>query len=123
MSYIRVIPRDLFNESKLLKCLGALYIESERGVSGLRCNLHVVFDDEGEQAPFLIDQDENTGAIFVRNVTVTYKGRLLHCYTGLNARDAYPMYAECGDDCVVVFTDAGKLSEEFLTWIPKESHE
>lgn len=26
MSYNRVIPRDLFNESSLLKCLGRLYI-------------------------------------------------------------------------------------------------
>ena len=29
MTYRRVIPRDLFNEGNLLKCLGKLYVQAE----------------------------------------------------------------------------------------------
>lgn len=37
MTYLRVIPRDLFNEAKLLKCLGKLYLEAEKS-GGARVN-------------------------------------------------------------------------------------
>jgi hypothetical protein len=110
-NYIRVIPRDLFNESKLLKCLGALYIESEHH-EGL--SVERAYHAEGSRDGFEIVQDQDSGAIYCRDVVVTYRGRVLHCYTGLNARGPYPMYADHEDETVAVFTVDGRLSEEFL---------
>lgn len=41
-SYRRVLPRDLFNEAKLLKCLGQLSLMIHDG----KCELRVEHSDE-----------------------------------------------------------------------------
>jgi hypothetical protein len=107
MTYLRVIPRDLFNEAKLLKCLGALYIESERLPAGT-----IVL--EHDHGAFVIEQNPDDGSIYVANVYLLINGRRTHVYTGLNARGPYPMYAEVGDETVSVFTDDGKLDPNFI---------
>ena len=107
MSYLRVIPRDLFNESKLLKCLARLYIESEHQPEGA-----IAFRHDG--GAFQIEQDGSDGSIFVANVRVIVNGCRVDVYTTLNARGELPMYFTFNDDIDRVFDDEGRLTKEFL---------
>lgn len=109
MSYRRVIPRDLFNESKLLKCLGKLYIESENEEEG-----KIVLDHYG--APFAIEQDPSSGSIYVSkaSMAVIVNDRDVHLYTTLNSRYDWPLYCDYKDETVAVFNEDGTLTQEFL---------
>jgi hypothetical protein len=112
MSYNRVIPRDLFNESNLLKCYGRLYILSET-TPGLR-----VFDTLGEGEAFDIQQDQNSGALTISNVHVEARGHRLELKRIMNSRDPWPLFVEAIDgwpcEPVQVFADNGNLHPEFL---------
>ena len=61
-NYTRVLPGDLFNEAKLLKCIGrlVLLIEDRESITGLTFQ----FDD----APFNIVQDPSDGSIAIHNI-------------------------------------------------------
>lgn len=106
MSYIRVIPRDLFNEASLLKCLGklALHLESIRSIA--------VLEDFGQA--FSVVQDENDGTISVENLPFMIGHEVVRLYRPLNSREPYPLYAQLGDEEIQVFDDAGDLSPQFL---------
>lgn len=110
MSYIREIPRDLFNEAKLLKCMGKLCIEAERTRS-----VRVEFFGEGDD-PFDIQQNSADGSIFVWNIQVSVAGFEVNVYTSLNARDEWPMWATFEDrEAVKVFDDHGRFTADFLS--------
>jgi NADPH-dependent 7-cyano-7-deazaguanine reductase QueF len=106
MSYRRVIPRDLFNEAKLLKCFGRLYIEAER-------HQNIIVEQRNEKA-FDVQQDASSGALYVDNLRVTVRGVSVHVYTAYNSKSAWPMYADYADECIAVFDDEGGLTDEFL---------
>jgi len=113
MSYIRVIPRDLFNEANLLKCFGRLWIETER----FRC---VRIEHDGD--PFQIEQNEDSGSLSIANVQVRIGGRSCQVWRPLNSRDAWPLYLQVGDeDEIRVFTDEGALSSEMMALIEAAS--
>jgi hypothetical protein len=107
MSYIRVIPRDLFNESNLLKCYGKLALELDR-LQGHSANLH-----EGDGSPFKIEQDEGSGSLTIANIPFTIGGRQWVLSRPLNSRRPWPLYAENDDESVSVFEDNGELTPEF----------
>ena len=109
MTYHRVIPRDLFNEAKLLKCLGKLYIESEYEPEGT-----IVMHRDDEDDLFRVEQDPTSGCIYVDNIMVLVNGKRVWIYTGLNAKSDYPMYADFGGETIAVFDMDGNLTEEFL---------
>ncbi len=105
MTYHRVIPRDLFNEAKLLKCLGALWIENERlGI--------LKFSETG--ARFEIEQDNSDGSLYLSNYSAWLNGEPLHLSTPLNCKLAYPLLLTRKDKAIFVFDDNGKLSTEFI---------
>ena len=103
MSYQRVIPRDLFNEGNLLKCLGQLYLELER------LNLpDVTLAHDGEA--FEIEQDESDGSLSVANVAVIFQGeRLGQLVRPLNSRAPFPLWLRTDDDDRPLFDDSGRL--------------
>jgi hypothetical protein len=105
MSYRRVIPRDLFNEANLLKCLGQLALATDIW-------LDVKLDHNGLDR-FDIHQDPSDGSIFVNNLAVFVHGQRIHVSRPLNSRESWPLYAQHGDDVVPVFDRAGALSDEF----------
>jgi hypothetical protein len=111
MAYRRVIPRDLFNEADLLKCLGRLCILLENH-QGHRAEL-----SEGDGAPFDIQQDESSGALEVRNLPFRIAGNPFRLTRPLNSRRPWPLYAEDEDDAWSVFTSDGELTPEFLDLI------
>lgn len=109
MSYIRVVPRDLFNEADLLKCLGRLYIELER------IGEHFAQLGDTNGAAFDVQQDESSGALEVVNVQLTVFKRRWRLTRPLNSRQPWPLYAtDEEDEEVSVFTESGELSPEFI---------
>lgn len=113
MSYQRVIPRDLFNEANLLKCLGRLWIETERFQPK-----HVKIEHDGEA--FDIWQGENEGSISVSNIEITINGKRYSAHRPLNSRQPWPLYLTTEDDDgerIEVFQDDGELSTELLAII------
>lgn len=107
--YNRVLPRDLFNEAKLLKCVGRLCLLIHDGMAPKGLKFHH-YDGEG----FDIRQNPASGAIYVENVFFTYKqSGLLNIYTSLNAKDNYPLWLETDEDSALVFDEGGDITPEF----------
>lgn len=114
MSYTRVIPRDLFNEAQLLKCLGrvALLIADGLAPKGLE-----IYHEEPHKG-FIVEQDESSGDIYCRNMRLATKhGRECSPRHGLNSREpwALTVWSE-DDDEIEVFDAEGNLTPAFLTW-------
>jgi hypothetical protein len=119
MSYAREIPRDLFNEADLLKCLGRLVIEAETmpGVS--------FFQPEGDD-PFIIDQDESDGSISCTTMVLVLRGEYCRIARPLNSRDKFPVYVThvgglALDEPVRVFDETGSISHEFTCLVRERS--
>lgn len=108
VGYLRVIPRDLFNEASLLKCLGRLWIETER------YQPKVTFEHDG--MAFDVWQDED-GNLSIRNMEVFINGTPHHVQRPLNSREPWPLYLNTGEDYIPVFTDDGQLTPEMLALI------
>lgn len=111
MNYRRIIPRDLFNEGKLLKCLGFLslkYIDLM-----LPKGIEMVHDEEA----FEIIQDID-GNLEVANISLFDKqGEEIRLFHPLNNQSPYPLRAEIWGEDVKVFNEQGDLSEEFLSML------
>lgn len=119
-NYVRVLPRDLFNEADLLKCLGRLWILLD---SNRRHDAQIV---EEEVDAFDIVQDENSGAIEVRNLTFTIRGVKHRLVRPLNSRSAWPLWVEAESpesdfDAVLVFNEKGDLSDDMIALIGMQS--
>lgn len=112
MSYIRVIPRDLFNEANLLKCYGRLYICLERDFGEL---VHMGGEDGLER--FDIVQRTDDGWTYIANIPLTVRGVSYRLVRPLNSREPWPLYAEeIGNpdaDPIEVFDADGELSQAF----------
>jgi hypothetical protein len=114
MTYVRVLPRDLFNEADLLKCMGRLWIELDR-LNGTRARIV-----EEDVSSFVIDQDDSDGSIYVSNVTFEVDGIAHRLRRPLNARCPHPLVDVGADDDfdpIRVFDDEGSLSDDFMAMI------
>lgn len=111
MSYYRVIPRDLFNEAKLLKCLGQLALVIHDRVKVPRgLSLHHFAEDEG----FRIEQDENSGALYCTNLECSSCAGDVSLSLPYNSKDAYPLrFVRDEETEGRVFNEDGTLSDEF----------
>lgn len=120
MPYTRVIPRDLFNEAKLLKCLGQFALIAHDGVDANRTAFPrcITIGHDGE--PFVIDLDEDNGELYCRTfpVTVGPYGYRLHLSCPYNSRSPFPLMASFEDyERVAVFNDDGTFSDEFVKFV------
>jgi hypothetical protein len=105
-NYLRVIPRDLFNEGNLLKCMGRLWIETER----FRC-VEIAHDGDA----FEIAQDSDDGTLTVLNVELRIHEKLYYLRRPMNSREPWPLCISSKDmEEFRVFTDDGNLSEAML---------
>lgn len=111
MTYERVIPRDLFNESKLLKCLGRLTVLIHTGeLTGIR------FESDGNA--FDIVQLSADGGLQCRNIEFRVGDKYLNLYSIYNSKEPYPFLCETDDHGEIeVFNDDGNPTEEFLNYI------
>jgi len=115
MSYQRVIPRDLFNESKLLKSLGQvqLLIHDGQAPKGLR-----FVHDDSEYPGFEIDQSQDAGDLSVTNLRLYYGENEVGIASRYNSKAPYTL--ECTDDdadCCDVLGDDGRFTAEFLEYL------
>jgi len=112
MQYTRVIPRDFFNEAKLLKCLGQLSLKI------LQCefpeNIKVTIEENGE--PFEIVLMEE-GSLYVRNYVTTINDKHVLFKTTYNSKENYPLLCEYNNEEVTVFDNSGCLSNEFKEFL------
>lgn len=114
--YRRVIPRDLFNESSLLKNLGRLSLLIEDGFAPE--GLKLVHRDP--TAGFRVEMSASDGSICCPDLTLYTKHRASAVPSRpLNSRDEWPLLIEAADDETRVFDDDGNLSTEFVEWAEK----
>lgn len=112
-NYTRVIPRDLFNEAKLLKCLGRLSLLHHEG---LLSDGVTIRHDNDSFAGFNITQNPTDGSLFVSNLTIAVNGDTYHHCTSLNDKSNYPLRLVSGDDReFYVFSEDGDVLPDFLT--------
>ena len=109
-SYNRVIPRDFFNEGKLLKCMGvlALSILDNKTPDGIE--IHI--DGSGEAFDIVLDQEWSI--LEVINYNVTINGEEYRVGTTYNSKDNFPLYVIVDDVEILVFDENGKFSDEFI---------
>jgi len=119
MSFRREIPRDLFNESKLLKCMGQLALILHDGM-GVRWPLTLEHDEESF-AGFLIEREFGHDGLFVANMRLLLDGEEVPVYTAYNSKEPYPLYFIKDGDDGEVFTKDGKLSDEFKDWLDSQT--
>ena len=108
-NYHRVIPRDFFNEAKLLKCLGAFQLAIlDNQTNGIK------FDVDYDGSPFEIFQNPNDGSIEVINYKVYFNTEEVQLYTPLNSKDNYPLIARYKNEEYYPIDEKGKF---VLDWI------
>lgn len=108
--YARVLPRDLFNEAKLLKCLGLLALHVHEGqFPGFAVEMN---DDEAEEGFKTALCDEG---LFVANLHITKHEAPVFFVSPYNSRAAFPLQFESAPfSFSEVFTDSGEYTPEFL---------
>lgn len=114
-TYSRVLPRDLFNEAKLLKCLGKLCLHIHDGNKALT-GLKFEYDDTF----FMICQNEQDASLAVSSIKFKIGEKQLYFYTKYNSREDWPLFASFNDDNsdeVNVFDLFGNLDEGFINLI------
>ena len=100
-NYKRVLPRDAFNEAKLLKCVGKLTMMIEDGELPA-WQYH--YDGDA----FNIVQDDSEGSISVANITFWRNKKQVCVFTPLNSKAAWPAFFRDGDDDYYLFSEAGQ---------------
>ncbi|MGL5921954.1 hypothetical protein [Chroococcidiopsis sp.] len=106
MTYVRVVPRDFFNEAKLLNCLGKLSIAILDGNTN-GYELREEFDNN----PFEIDQSID-GSLYVTNYQIYLQGNddPLDLYIPVNCKDRrYPLMLIYRDEYLEVLDEDGNF--------------
>lgn len=109
MQYQRVIPRDFFNEAKLLKCLGHLSLKILDGM--LPDGVKIAIEESGK--PFEIHLTDD-GRLFLNDYDVTINDTYVSMSTTYNSKDNYPLVCFHDDVETVVFNELGMFTEEFI---------
>lgn len=113
-SYRRVYPRDLFNESKLLKCLGQL---SLRILDNRVENL--TEKSSGKQIKIGL---HDAGYLVASEISF-YKGKIqIFLGTNYNSKDAFPLVCLVDYEEIEVFDAIGQFTQEFSDFLkPKKN--
>lgn len=118
-NYLRVIPRDLFNEGKLLTELGFLslaILDNKDGIANL-LTMELVNEEEG----FVVAQSDD-GSLFVANLLCRTVGDEIECvlHTTVNCRckNALRFSCEALNFEGVVF-EGKDYSEEFKLFLAR----
>lgn len=110
--YKRVIPRDFFNESKLLKCMGflALRILDNEVPEGI----NIKISENGN--PFKISHYAMWDILYVSNYAIEINGQDYICGTTINSKEPFPFYCIVEDEQIEVeiFDSNGNFSTDFI---------
>lgn len=112
--YTRVIPRDLFNEAKLLKCYGQLALHIHNG----DCPPGLLIEHTNT---WRVDQHPDCGGLYFSfGMIVSAGGMRLDLRTTYNSKLAYPLLCtDTKDGVFYVFTDDGVFTSEFSEYCRK----
>jgi len=116
MSYRRVLPRDLFNEAQLLKCLGQLALLVNEGQVSKSLQVRMIQDMCG----FNVHQHESDGSLYCLNCYLWHgDNRVIQLSLPYNSRRPYPLqYMDTfQQQHLDVFAGNGQLSGDFLWFI------
>lgn len=108
--YQRVAPRDFFNESKLLKCLGRLTLLIHDGMTPVKIGMIEDFRYSSEFKIGLMDD----GHLVVTNRQFKIKEHFVIMKTVYNCKKPYPLICEHEYVEYPVFDDNGEWTEEFI---------
>ena len=113
--YKRVIPRDFFNEAKLLKCMGLLALKELDQMLPKGVDIRIESRSEEKDAGFDIYRDEGNDGLYVGNYNVVINDEIYTAYTKYNSKDNYPLYIQ-DEDYVdyLVFDEQGEFTDEFI---------
>lgn len=116
MPYERVIPRDFFNESKLLKCLGQISLLVHDGY------INAQFEEEETNTGFQIDLDLNNGYLYCQNYTLfTNNGTPVQIGTAYNSKEPFPLYFyDEENEYLLALTNDGKPTPEFTKYLEEK---
>ena len=109
-NYTRVIPRDFFNEAKLLKCMGILALAVLDGQ--IPQNIDITIDENGD--PFNILLDDTWSLLYVSNYDVEINGEIYMVGTRYNSKGNFPFYVLADDEEIEILDNNGKFSREFI---------
>jgi len=106
-NYNRVIPRDFFNEAKLLKCMGQLALMILDNKTPVKMSI----EETGE--PFevaLLDE----GSLTVTNYRVIIQDNEFLLKTTYNSKSNYPLICDNDGEEYTVFDESGNFDQEFI---------
>lgn len=107
---IRVIPRDLFNEAKLLNNLGRIQILIEDRMICLTSKMDI--DDAVSPEGFGVDQDDSDASLFARNLRFYFEGEEIKMRTPYNSKAKYPILGVYKGEDYYLLDDKGN-------WLPE----
>lgn len=112
VTYRRVLPRDLFNEAKLLKCAGKLVLAIEDGyVTNVTYEHDTTFTQN-----FIVGQDQSDGSVYLHNLKFYLCGVELGFSVPQDKTQSWNAYVDSfplGFESLPVFDEHGKLTTEF----------
>jgi hypothetical protein len=108
-THCRVIPRDFFNEAKLLKCLGVVSLKI------LDCKLpegvNIEIKEEGEAFDVQLTSD---GILFVSNYHVFVNDKPVMFGTTYNSKNNFPLLCILDYCEYPVLDESGEFDEDFI---------
>ena len=112
---MKVYPRDLFNDSNLLKCAGQLALHNHNNQLPKGWSLEI-------PEPYQIEQDDSSGGTYIIGMRLTDGNRLISFERPLNSREAWPLVASEHYNYidVEVFDEQGEFDQEFLKLLEEQ---
>ena len=111
-NYTRILPRDLFNEAKLLKCLGKITLDMHDQLEPVYPHLTIAHDSGPFQVHLLDD-----GHLMVNNLHFRYRGAPILFKTAYNSKRNWPLLMEADGEEYTVFKDDGSYDEDFINFL------
>lgn len=105
--YLRVTPRDFFNEAKLLKCMGRLCLLIHDELTPVK----MTRSENGEPFNIALTMDE---FLIVTNTHIAINGTVCRFKTAYNSKENYPFYVEHEEIEYLVFDEQGEFHKEFI---------
>lgn len=118
-SYQRVVPRDFFNEGKLLKCMGILALAILDNT--VPKNINIEIDENGNSFEIILDEMWNI--LYVANYPITINGNGYLIGTNYNSKDPLPFVVVYEDYEIEIFDSTGSFSEEFIEVFSSEDED
>lgn len=109
--YNRVLPRDLFNEAKLLKCMGRLCLLIEDRMTPVYMTVGA-YGANGKEG-FIIGLIDS-GELTITNLSILINGKPYLFKTAYNSQANWPLFVEHEDTDYPVFEDNGEWDAEFI---------